>query len=85
MPTLTGEASDALLIVRLRHQSRTYWMLADRGHSRTYAPHVSQRAAIALFEQETGRTHANHRTFADHRTPAAAQELIARVLRGEPA
>ncbi len=79
---LAAEATPAgeLVVMRMRAQGRTYWMVADREASRTYAPHVTYHHAIARFERELTRRHTRVVTYRDHRKPTAAAELLARTF-----
>jgi hypothetical protein len=70
----------ALVLVRIRHQSRTYWMAGDRGRTMTYAPHVTQRQAVQRFEGTTGRRHAELLVYREHHHPADAAALLSRLL-----
>lgn len=77
---LDAEPLSALVLVRIRHQARTYWMAGDRARTMTFAPHVTQRQAVMRFEAETGRRHAALHVYREHHHPADAAALLSRLL-----
>lgn len=76
--------SDVLVLVRVKHQSRSYWLAADHQQTIQYSPHVTQDKAVTRFEAETGRTHSRLIVFRDQHAPAKAKRVIAEALGLKP-
>jgi hypothetical protein len=74
--TLDAEPLDELVLIRIRSNARTYWMLSDLALTRVYSPQVAEREAIARFEQESGRTHVRLVAHRRHHKPEQANALI---------
>ena len=69
-----------LMLVRIRHHGRTYWMASNGECTRSYAPHVSQSAVIERFEAETGARHDPVLLHRAHHKPSEAERLFAKVF-----
>jgi hypothetical protein len=78
--TLQTAPGSELAVIRLRAHGRTYWMVSNGEATRTYAPHIAQRDALARFEDDVGLKHERVIVHREHIRPEDAAALVARLL-----
>jgi hypothetical protein len=81
-PALRTLPGSELVVIRLRNHGRTYWMVSNGETTRTYAPHIAQRDAIARFEDDAGIKHARVIVHREHHKPEDAAALVAMLIGG---